>query len=115
MKRERARGARVKERLFVRVRVHDRPVIAACLVSDLRIVSLPKVTAGFALAHRVEAYAPCELLFGPKTPLCTRPGPCPHDVVVYVLQADNESIPAEQRAYESLTAMVDRRPRLLTP
>jgi hypothetical protein len=117
LRRARARGARAKARLFVRVRINDtrRPLLAACLVSDLEIVSLAPVLEGFAPPRRVEAYASCELLFGPKTPLCTRAGPCPHDVVVFVLESDNETIPLHHRAYDSLKAMVAERPKRYRP
>jgi hypothetical protein len=117
LRRARARGARAKARLFVRVRINDSrtPVLAACLVGDLKIVSLATVRDSFAPARRVEAYASCELLFGPKTPLCTRAGPCPHDVVVFVLESDNETIPLQKRAYDSLKAMVMARPKMRTP
>jgi hypothetical protein len=117
LRRARARGARAKARPFVRIRLNDSrtPLLAACLVSDLKIVSLATVRDSFAPSRRVEAYASCELLFGPKTPLCARAGPCPHDVVVFVLESDNETIPLHQRAYDSLKALVRARTKMRTP
>lgn len=104
----RARGARSQQRLAVRVHLRDSPVIASCLVANLKIVlGIANPTAG-TRPHRIEAYAPCELLFGGEFPPCDRPGVCPHDVVVYVLESDNSMTALETRAWEALVLSAGR-------
>lgn len=105
----RGAGALAQQRLAVTVHLRDKLALTAlCLIADLRIVQgIANASLGLA-AQRVEAYAPCELLFGAEVPPCERPGTCPHDVVVFAMESDNNSSELERRAWEGLVESAAR-------
>lgn len=105
----RGSGALAQQRLAVKVHLRDSSErIALCLIANLRIVlGIANASMGTA-AQRVEAYAPCELLFGGEVPVCDRPGRCPHDVVVYAMESDNNSSDLERRGWEALVQSAGR-------
>ncbi|MFI5312462.1 MAG: hypothetical protein ACHQQ3_14590 [Gemmatimonadales bacterium] len=103
LKDARGKGARRMKRLFVRVRLQESPTrIASCLIADLRFTARTRASPPGAHAVRLDAYVSCELLFDSDVPPCERPGPCPHDVVVYVMESDNDKSPLKKRAWDAM-------------
>ena len=108
----RAKGARSKQRLVARLRFHERPAsMASCVVGDLTIVAYDPNASRPSHGNRIDAYVSCELLFGTDAPPCERPGPCPHEIVVYVLDSDNNKTDLEKRAMDSLREMAQHPPK----
>lgn len=109
LQKTRAKGVRAKQRLLVKVRLQESQArIASCLVADLKIISPEAYASGDPHPNRIDAYAPCELLFDTDLPPCNRGGPCPHDVVVYVMESDNSRTVVRQRAWEALRQQAGR-------
>ncbi|HLA91001.1 MAG TPA: hypothetical protein VJL28_11290 [Gemmatimonadaceae bacterium] len=109
LKEVRRKTARRKERLFVRIRFQEKPAtISSCLIADLRLVSPIPQASGVSPAHRIDAYVSCELLLDAELPPCERPGPCPHELVAFVLESDNNETDLEKRAWAALREQRDR-------
>jgi hypothetical protein len=109
LQKERRKGVQQKQRLFVKVRLKESTSrIASCLVADLRIVSPDSHVVGGDHETRIDAYAPCEMLFDTDLPPCDRSGNCPHDLVVYVMEADNVRTVVRKRAWDALQELAGR-------
>jgi hypothetical protein len=102
----RAKNAREKERLVVRVRLQENPTrSASCLVADLEILKSESHPGLGSHPNRIDAYVRCEVLFDTDLPPCERPGPCPHQVVVFVMKSDNGASAAAERAWDAARQM----------
>jgi len=109
LQKTRRKGVQLKQRLFVKVRLKESTArIASCLVADLRIASPDSHVVGGSHETRIDAYAPCELIFDTDLPACDRPGTCPHDLVVYVMEADNVRTVVRKRAWDALQELAGR-------
>ena len=110
LKETRAKGARDKKRLFVRLRLQESPTrIASCLIAALKFPASDPDSAGGLRAHRLDAYVSCEFLFDTDLPPCERPGRCPHDVVVFVMESDNDKSPLKKRAWDAVRELATAR------